>query len=317
MGEKEKSKKTKRIVEATDTPHYDGPEVDQSAFSIRARVGQIGQSVSGLISRALKKISGPTDDETERDAVFVHGLDEAEKDLESIGELDVRKEHKEKLRTMLSPQSYDRAVTAAREVGAKGELPTLGRIVAQLKTFTPEKLRDICEMMEKPTLLIVPANSFEEKIVVMDNYSVDTMHAAPYFNAPKLKKSKVSIVDGTLHPRQLEGVSKRMGERSAHLTAKYKAKQMRHIDKDEMATLFQQSLIEAKEKNDKSQVVDNRTFDDDGTATIIDPNSLKKSQAVAFAYYLSNFHRIHFSLTDTTEECDYLRGRATMQLFEF
>lgn len=234
-----------------------------------------------------------------------------------------------KLKEMMSEANYVSAVETAKEMKAS-RIPTYGQIVAELTTFTPERLRDICEMMEKPKLQIVSDQSFDENIAAMNANKHYTSASgrpqegahvyrgsdSPYNRLSRPSKGKVSIVDGVVHPKQLTGVSTKLGARRTHLTQTYTDKGMRNVDKDEMATLLQQSLREAKAANDNSLIVDNWESGT-GTVTILDPDSLTESTLVACASFNSHDRRADFDAYDPEGEVAGARGRASVQVMEF
>lgn len=237
---------------------------------------------------------------------------------------------KEKLKAMMSSESYQKSVAAAKEMDPTGRIPTHEQIIAELMKYSPERLGEICEMMEKPTLLIVPATSFDEKLNAMnankhytsadgkaqEDLFIDKRIGSPYLEVPRKKKGRVSIVDGVVHPAQLAGVSPELYERREHLTAKFGAKNMRNIGGDEMAVLLQQSLIEAEETHDNSKIIDNWESGT-GTVTILDPGSLTNSTSVAFTDFDSNARRVDFFCGNPDGEDDSARGRASLQVMEF
>jgi hypothetical protein len=205
----------------------------------------------------------------------------------------------------------------------------MGHVVSEIMKLSPEKLKDICEMMEKPKLVIVPDNSFDDKVSAMNEHRhyknkkgesqesayVNDNEDSPYRYFPKARKSKVSIVDGVVHPKQLEKVSTGLRERREFLTKKYIAKGMRHIDKDEYAILMQQSLIEAVEYNDNNFIIDN--YETGDTCTFLDPESLTKTTLVANAAFNSRIRRVFFFASVPDDGNVFLRGRAAVQVFEF
>ncbi len=238
-------------------------------------------------------------------------------------------EEKAKLKEMMSDQNYQRAVAAAQELQQSCRVPTKAEIIEELKKLTTERLKEICEMMEKPTLLVVPANSFDEKVEAMnqhkhyihqrgqENAYVNSDSNSPYRNAPQMARMKVSIVDGFIHPKPPKsGVSSKLGERRDHYTSEFTAKNMKHIDKDEYAVLMQMSLIEAQASSDNKKIIDNWESGD-GTLTFLDPDSLTKPALVAFGYFSSSSRRVRFSADFPELDTVSLRGRAAVQVFEY
>jgi len=238
-----------------------------------------------------------------------------------------------KLKEMMSEANYVDAVETAKEMKAS-KIPTYEQIVAELMTFSPERLKDICEIMEKPELVIESDQSFNANISAMDankhytaadgrpqnNTYVDSESRSPYRNLDNPGKVKVSIVDGVVHPKQLTGVSTRLDERRDHLTAKFAAKSMKHISPKGMAAILQKSLRKAKVANDNSLVVDNWekwiSDNEPGTVTFVDPSELTESTLVAYAFFFSFNRRALFFAAGPFDGRDTARGRASVQVLE-
>ncbi|MBI5152156.1 hypothetical protein HZA39_01360 [Candidatus Peregrinibacteria bacterium] len=247
-----------------------------------------------------------------------------------IDGLDLDDADKRKLKEMMSAENYQKAIATAQEMDSNCKPPAYAQIATELMTYSEERLRDICEMMEVPTLLIVPDNGFNEKITAMNAHKhytskngkpqedayVNGESDSPYKNVPKMSSGIVSIVDGVVHPKQLTEVSIKLGERRSHLTKKFAAKDMHHISKDEMAALMQQSLKEAEETKDNNKIVDNWETGD-GTITFIDPDSLTESTLVAYAYFHSDYRRVYFYADGPGVGRDYTRGRPSVQVLKF
>jgi|GEM_PF-2467709 len=238
-----------------------------------------------------------------------------------------------KLKEMMSEENYQLAVDAAKELKAI-KIPTFEQIARELMTYTPERLKEICVIMEKPEIVIESDQSFTDTINEADenkhytaadgkpqeNTYVNSESNSPYRNLKKPGKVKIKITDGVVHPKQLDGVSTRLGERRDHLTAKYSAKNMTHISPNGMAALRQQSLIRAQKANDKSLIVDNWeewvTKNIPGTVTFIDPSELTESTLVAYSVFYSDFRRAFFYANLPDVEHVRARGRASMQVLE-
>jgi hypothetical protein len=236
-----------------------------------------------------------------------------------------------KLKEMMSMENYLSAVATAKELDPECKIPTYAQIIETLISTSPEKLKNACEMMEKPTLLIVSPNSFDDKIAAMNAHKyfisadgksqedafVNRDHHSPFNDIPKAKKTVVSITDGAVHPSRPVGYSRVPGGKRNQLASKFAARGLKHIGVNEMATLIQKSLREADQARDNRLVVDNWE-DGIGTTTLLDPKSLAKSTAVAVAdFYSSDQHQACFDHFPSKESLPHLRGRATMQLMEY
>ncbi len=245
-----------------------------------------------------------------------------------INGLELSKLDKAKLIEMMKPLKYANAVATAQEMKAS-KIPTYDQIATELMA-DPERLKNICELMEEPKLDIVSNIGFDESVIAMN----DTKHYtsangktqenayvyrgldSPYNNlTTQFDKVVVSVVDGKPRKSQLQGVSTKLGARRDYLTAKYKAKGMRLTNEREEATLTQQSLREAEAAGDNSLIVDHWE-DGAGTVTLLDPESLTDSTLVACAVFDSDDRRARFNAFDSRYENAYARGRAAVQVLE-
>lgn len=238
-----------------------------------------------------------------------------------------------KLKEMMSEANYQLAVESAKELKAS-KIPTYEQIARQIMTYTPERLKDICAMMEKPEIVIESDQSFADNIVAMDenrHYTaadgqpqesayVNNESISPYRNLKKPGKVKASIVDGVVHPKELTGVSSRLDERRDHLTATYAAKKMKHISPNGKAALLQQSLKRAEAAGDNSLIVDNwekwAKENIPGTITFIEPLELTDSALVAYSVFDSSDRRARFVAGYPNVESAGARGRASVQVLE-
>lgn len=238
-----------------------------------------------------------------------------------------------KLKEMMSEANYVNAVETAKEMKAS-KIPTYEQIVVELMTYAPERLKDICEMMEKPELVIESDKSFDANVSAMnankhytatngqpqeDTY-VNSESRSPYRNLNKPGKVRVNVVDGMVHPKQLDGVSTGLKARRDHLTEKFAAKRMKHISPKGNASLLQQSLRRAKAANDNSLIVDNwerwASHNEPGTITFINPEDLAESTLVACSDFYSDFRQARFFANSPDYEFAFARGRASVQVLE-
>jgi hypothetical protein len=234
-----------------------------------------------------------------------------------------------KLSEMLSNANYIKAKETAEEICPGCKIPDQGKILAELQKLPVKRLKEICEMMEEPTLLIVPDNSFDQKVAGMngnkhynhqdgqDDAYVNSGSDSPYKNAPKMTKMKVSIVDGIIHPKPpAAGVSNKLGARRDYFTSLFQAKNMRHIDKDEYAVLLQRSLREAGVSGDNNKIIDNWESGN-GTVTFFNPATLTSTALVAYGFFYSHIRQAYFNANNPVTADDHLRGRASVQVFEY
>lgn len=239
--------------------------------------------------------------------------------------------HMYKLKEMMRPANYQIAVQAAKEIGPATKVPTYEKIAAEVMKLQPERLKEICAIQEKPTLVIVVPNSFEQKLAAINSnkhykngagrpqqdLKCDLQQGSPYKDTYQMVNGKVSIVDGIPNSKQVTDVPPRLGIIRSYLIVKFAANKMRLIDKDELATLVQQSLIEAQAKDDNSRIVDNWE-NGKGTSTIIDPQTLSQYERYVSYYFFSSINRrpyFRYFYPDRID--DRVSGRAGLQLMEF
>lgn len=289
--------------------------------AIQIIVGVHRKDYNGALNEAIQTQLASLDSAQEQEAVTKYE--------QYIDALELSPPDKAKLIEMMSRANYANAVATAVEMKAS-RIPTYDQIANALMVRTLQSLKDICELMEQPKLDIVSDKGFDESVTAMDENKHYTsaggedqndayVHRgsdSPYKNLTKQSdKVVVSVVDGKVRPKQLNGVSKKLAERRDFLTAKFQAKAMRHINEKEMATLIQQSLREAEAAKDNSLIVDNWE-DGDGTVTFLDPQSLTESTLVAYALFYSNYRQARFNALDSRVVYGYARGRAAVQVLE-
>ncbi len=246
-----------------------------------------------------------------------------------LNSLDLSPVDKHKLKEMMKPDNYQIACQTAQEMGPAPNLPTYGRIAVELMKLPPERLKEICEIQQKPTIIIVMPNSFDQKLATMNRHKhytgrngmsqqdvkCDQGLGSPYKDAPQMATGKVSIVDGIPHPK-LPNVPPRLGVVRDYLIKQFAAKKMRLIDKDEIATLAQQSLIESQKTNDNSRIIDNCDSEVE-TRTMIDSQSLSNQRYGTYYFFSLNNRRPYFRYFYPDRIDEKVCGRAAFQLLEF
>ena len=281
------------------------------------------------------------------------GTDTENKFRKYINNFDLPADGKQKLLEMITVKNYERAVQAASELDPGCRIPPMAQITAEIKKYDSDKLKDICEMIEKPKLVIVPNNSFNDKVGALnmnkhyvwspssDTYKLylwlagkphkDVCMAfnteigwpSPYNNVPKASKSKVIITDATPHPKQLKKLSEKLAETLMYLSSLYTPKGMRNIGGDEFAVLMQQSLIESAEINDSGCIIDyNDHITKSGrknkpwTYTLLDPGSLTPMDLQPLAEFDTDPMGIGFRARQSMGK-GWVRGRPTLTVMEF
>ncbi len=235
-------------------------------------------------------------------------------------------DEKQKLKEMMTDANYQKAVEAAQELHKDCKVPTKEYIIAELKKLSVSQLKNICEMQKKPTLLIVPPASFADKVKAMNEHKhypnqgntfVYKYENSPYKNAPTMTTGRISIVDGTIHPKPPKsGVSTELKFRRDHYDSLFMSKNLGHIDKDEYAVLMQISLIEAEKTGNNSLIIDNWKAGS-GTASFIDPTTLINASLVACAIFDSDFRQVYFYAGCPDDDYVTLRGRSSFQVCTF
>lgn len=269
-------------------------------------MGTIGQSVG---EPDYEEVANTQDFEQ-----FINGLNLPERD-------------KVKLIEAINEENFNEAVATAKEIDPNCKIPSdaYARIVRKLMQYIPERLKEICDEMQKPALIVVPANSFDEKIRNMDENrhygNQDGAYVAqgsdePYDSVEKVDNVKVCIVDGVVHPKQREDAPTGLEARRKYEIERLDKKEMELVGVNRMVTLIQQLLREAERTGDNNKIIDNWESGN-GTATILNPKSLMDSQFVAFSFFDSRDCRVGFSSNVPERDSDFIRGRASVQVLEF
>lgn len=228
----------------------------------------------------------------------------------------------EALQEALTEERFVLAIKAAKEMDPNIDIPDdlRDRFLAELSNLSPERLQEICDEMQKPTLNIVPANSFEEKIAQMDrNKHYDSQNDTyvaqgddePYSDVKSPNKVRVCLDDGMPKPKQAEGAPFKLEARRRFEAKRTGDKNMDFVGPHRMASLLQQSLIEAEETGNTSKIVDFETI------TVLNPTNLTNSKYVAYANIDPRYRRADFYSYDPDAGVDSLRGRASVQVLEF
>ena len=315
----------KKTGEEIVNPDLTPDEIDKIAHTRKrvAKAMQIAKDPRGTKGKSLREA-------TQNGGHVEANMGELDaKYQEFIESLGLPDKDAEKLKEMVSDANYQKAVEAAKELKAS-RIPSKAQILTELMKWKPEQLKDICEMQEKPRVVIESDKSFDDQVAGMDAHKHYTAQngkpqedayvyegeKSPYRNISKSQKVKISITDGVVHPAQLKGVSTGLGARRKYLAEKYAEKKMKHASKGAMAALTQMSLLEAKETGDNNKIIDNWESGD-GTATILDPDTLTESALVASSGFDSSFRQVGFlAYTPEPDAVENARGRASVQVLE-
>ena len=246
-----------------------------------------------------------------------------------LDNLPLTPDKRKKLKEMMTDANYKRACQAALELQPNCKLPTQEYIIAQLLNLPLKQLKNICGLQEKPTLLIVPPASFDDKVIAMnankhynhakgqDNAYVNPNANSPYKNAPTMTMGKISIADGIIHPKPPQsGVSTKLGLRRDYYDGIFTAKNLGHIDKDEYAVLMQMSLIEAQQANNHCLIIDHLE-DWRSTTTFLNLRGLTNTGLVAYAYFNSDIRQVRFYADPPDDVIASARARSSVQVGTF
>lgn len=128
----------------------------------------------------------------------------------------------EVLQEALTTEKFELAVKAAKELDPNLEIPEDLReqILAELRSWGPERLAEICSEMQKPSINIVPANSFEDKVAQMninklfmkDDIYVAEGDDSPYRDVKTVSKLGVFLDDGEPNLSQIKYAPMRFKE---------------------------------------------------------------------------------------------------------
>jgi hypothetical protein len=231
-------------------------------------------------------------------------------------------EFPEALKEALTQEKFKLAVKTAKELDPNLEIPEdlLGRFLAELRSWGPERLAEICSEMEKPTINIVPSNSFNDKVAQMDrnkhyegqnNTFVAEGDDEPYRNVKTVNKVRVFLDDGKPKPSQINDAPIGLEARREFEAKRTTRKSMDYVGPHRAAVLLQQGLIEAEQTGDISKIVDCETI------TVLNPKNLTDSRYVAYANFSPYFRKVRCDSSDPNFEVDRLRGRASVQVLEF
>jgi hypothetical protein len=251
---------------------------------------------------------------------------DAEKQFaEFVEDLDLSEDYKQKLLKMVTVKNYERAVKTAQEMDPSCEAPPLAQITGAISALGPKKIQDICEMMKRPRLIIVPNNSFRQKVKAMNDHKplrspllyhfqkdaiIESVDYHSPFDRPDIsRKARVSIVDGFIFSPNLEIFSYDLEKRRRLLGEKYSLKKMRHID-----------ILECwKVIIDGNYPCHTKEFYSFKSNTFLDPDSLSESEFIA----LGNFYNgeggfgARFKCQKKFVEGEIYHGRPTLPLIEF
>lgn len=247
-----------------------------------------------------------------------HSVAEPGYDYQSVESSELPKE----LQEALTEEKFQLAVKAAQELDPNLEIPEdlRERFLAELRSWGPERLAEICSEMEKPTINIVPSNSFNDKVAQMDRNKHyegqnDTFVVEgddePYRNVKTVSKVRVFLDDGKPKPSQIDDAPFGLEKRRKFEAKRTGDKNMDFAGPHRIASLLQQSLIEAEQTGDMSKIIDSKTV------TVLNSKNLTDSKYVACARFDPRAREVNFYSNNPGGGADIIRGRASVQVLEF
>lgn len=238
-----------------------------------------------------------------------------------IERLNLQPSEKEKLKEMFG--RYGEAVETARELDPTVRIKSIDEVYEGFSNLGFERVKEILNM-NRPTLLITPKNSFEEKIAKInankkcenqaDTY-VNKEANSPYASVNTPSRAVISIVDGAVEMPHITGIvsNTRWNERKRLFKEHYARRQMKLINAHEYAMLMQMSLREYKTSgNDASRIVDGGS-----SVTCLDDTYLTKSVLVACGFFNPGAREVRFAANSPAADDAYLRGRPSVQVLEY
>ena len=244
----------------------------------------------------------------------------------AINALHLTNEAKENLKKMF--EGYDEAVDTAKEIHPQVQIKTLAEVYKGFAKLGIEKIKEI-GAFEKPTLLVIPNNSFMEKIAAMDankkyenqaETSVWTDRGSPFESVTTKAETVISIVDGEPHMPHIPGIASdsRYDARKTGFKAHFAKKGMRLINANEAVMLQQLSLRDYKlNGEDTSRIVDYCDGNSADTYSCLDDTDLTNTAGVACAYFGAGNRRVNFHANPPAYEGVYLRGRPSVQVMAY
>jgi len=228
----------------------------------------------------------------------------------------------EVLQEALTEEKFRLAIETAKQMDPDKDIPEdlRERYLAELNSWSPERIAEVLSEMEKPTLNIVTANSFEEKVAQMNRNKhyedQNDVYVAqgddePYHAVKSPKKARAYLDDGMPKKKQIKGAPITLEARREFELKRTGDKNLDLVGPHRSASLIQQSLIEAEQTGDNSKIID---FD---TATVLNPKNLTGSKFVAYADFPPDSREVRFDSYNPYYEDGSIRGRASVQVLEF
>jgi hypothetical protein len=231
---------------------------------------------------------------------------------------------REKLNEMID--GYAEAVETAQELHRNVEIKPLSAVWRAVAEIAPEIIKDIA-CFEKPTLLVVPKNSFAEKVRAMNAHKKYPGHqndvaciGTSYNNVGFPKHTSISIIDGANqipHLSAIEPVSP-WGVRKEFFKKYLQQKNLRLINVHEYALLQQLSLRNFQNSHGNTNLlIDFLPFPSNTTTCLDDEYLVSSPDEIAQAYFNWENCNVRFSYGNPSENVPCLRARPAITILEY
>ena len=215
------------------------------------------------------------------------------------------------LKDMVSRDNFSIAVQTLKELSPESEIPqnAYQQILERLMQLTPARLKEICDEIEVPVIILVPGNTFDEKIAAMDkNRHHNTLQNPAEVDPHLLRRAqiksdriRVCIIDGkSWFHSEYENPKTTVKEALISALKRLSRKQMQPVGPNEIAALYQFSLISSQNLSNQYpseggiRLVDHHRSDIDSNITILNFEDPDIYPDISFAYYSKHEQRFCF-----------------------
>ncbi|MCX6733289.1 MAG: hypothetical protein NTX63_00580 [Candidatus Peregrinibacteria bacterium] len=237
-----------------------------------------------------------------------------------------------KIDVLFSRAAYEDAVAVAKEFDPNVKILPRKEVLSGIISLGEDMLKEIAKF-GKPTLLVVPRTTFEQKEEAMNAHKkyenqvdgfVSTDKGSPFLVIATPAKVSISIVDGAPHMPHIPTIlpNSRFDQRKLKFKKHYQERGMCLINVHEYVVLMQRSLYEYKKSGndevsrDTSKILD-FTRHDNNTYTCLDDQYLGASPRVAFGCFGSLNRQMFFYASGAEQTFADLRGRPSMKVMEY
>ena len=229
---------------------------------------------------------------------------------------------------------YTEAAESARDLDPLITVPPNSVFLEHIHSLPLKMLLKIANF-GKPTILVVPNNSFQEKIDNMNkfkpysdpstkakqqNINLDLGWDSPYELHERLAKNTISITDGQAHMPDIDGIDPDTSwwDLRDAFQAYFKQKGLRLINVPEGAALMHQSMRNyANNGQDISKIVDYISPENATMSCFSRSHLLNSSGEVAYFCFSSGNRQISFNSDGPSHRSALLKGRPVLELFSY